>query len=182
MDHAGKALIDPYPLFETIGLARGDRVADLGCGRTGHFVFPASRVVGDTGIVYAVDVVKDILESIQSRARTEGYDNVHTAWADIERINGVPIPHGSLDVCFLVNVVFMLKDKRTAFTEVGRLLKPGGVAIIVDWAKNLGALGPTPEQKVTPEGMKKLMAGLPFTFIDESAPGEYHFALVFKRA
>ena len=44
VDHVGKALIDPYPIFEAIGLAPGERVADLGCGRTGHFVFPASRV------------------------------------------------------------------------------------------------------------------------------------------
>jgi ubiquinone/menaquinone biosynthesis C-methylase UbiE len=57
MAHSGTVLIDPYKIFEKISLSVGQRVADLGCGRTGHFVFPAVKTVGDTGIVYAVDVV-----------------------------------------------------------------------------------------------------------------------------
>lgn len=181
MDHAGKALINPYPIFAAVGLAPGLRVGDLGCGRTGHFVFSASRSVGDTGIVYAVDVVKDILESIKSRARSEGYDNVQTAWADLEKANGVPIPAGTLDVCFLVNVAFMLKDKAAAFKEIARLLKPGGSLVVVDWAKKLGPLGPNDENKVNPEALKILLSSLGFTADAEFPAGEYHFALVFKK-
>lgn len=181
MDHAGKALIDPYQIFETIKLAPGMRIADLGCGRTGHFVFPASRVIGETGIVYAIDIMKEILENISSRARTEGYDNVQTAWADIEKENGVPIPASTLDVCFLVNVAFMLKDKRAAFAEIARLLKSGGLFVIVDWAKKLGPLGPTPELMLNPENLKTLLSSLHFNLVTEMPAGEYHFAQVFRR-
>ena len=70
MSHSGTALIDPYKIFEKISLGHGMRVADLGCGRTGHFIFPTARVVGESGVVYAVDIMKDILESIKSRVRT----------------------------------------------------------------------------------------------------------------
>src|SRR3990167_10080103 len=108
MTHAGSALLDPHAVFEKISLASGMRVADLGCGRTGHFVFPASRVVGDTGIVYAVEIVKNILESIQSRVRSEGYHNVQTVWSNIELAGKTPVPAGSLQACFLVNVLFLV--------------------------------------------------------------------------
>ena len=150
MSHSGTALIDPYKIFEKISLAEGQRVADLGCGRTGHFVFPAVKIVGDKGVVYAVDIIKNVLDSIKSMARSEGYDSVQTVWSDIELPGKTPIPAGSLDACFYVNVLFQLKNKVGAIKEAVRLLKKGGYLVVVDWAKKLGMLGPA-EVNVNPE-------------------------------
>ena len=66
MSGAGKALLDPKIVLDKLRLQPGMRVADLGCGRTGHFIFLAAKQVGDKGVVYAVDLMKDILESIKS--------------------------------------------------------------------------------------------------------------------
>ena len=96
--HSGRALVDPYIVFDKVGLAKGMRVADLGCGRTGHFVFPAAKIVGGMGIVYAVDVVKNVLENISSMARDEGYDNVRAVWSDIEKFGKTPTDSGSSEV------------------------------------------------------------------------------------
>src|SRR3989338_2287181 len=106
MSHVGTALVDPYKIFEKISLKEGMRVADLGCGRTGHFVFPAAHVIGDNGIVYAVDVMKDVLENVKSRARFEGFDNVQAIWSDVELPGRAPIPNKSLDACFFINALF----------------------------------------------------------------------------
>ncbi|MSU75188.1 MAG: methyltransferase domain-containing protein [Candidatus Magasanikbacteria bacterium] len=179
--HSGTALIDPKSIFEIIALAPGMRVADLGCGRTGHFVFPASKVVGERGVVYAVEIVKNILESIKSRVRSEGYNNVQPVWADIERFEKVPIPSGSLDSCFMVNVLFMLTDKVTALKEATRLLKSGGTVVVVDWARRLGPLGPLPEQLVLPEAIGRLATNLGLKMVGRVAPGEYHFGLIFQK-
>ncbi len=157
------------------------RVADLGCGRTGHFIFSASRAVGETGVIYAIDVMKDILESIKSRVRSEGYDNIQTVWADIEATGKVPIPEKSLDVCFFVNVLFMLKNKKGAIGEATRLLKKNGFLVIVDWAKQLGTLGPTADMAVKPEEIKVLAEESGLTLIEQCAGGEYHFCLIFKK-
>ena len=181
MSHSGTALIDPYQVFEKISLAKGMRVADLGCGRTGHFVFPASKVVGETGVVYAVEIVKNILESIRSRARSEGYGNVQPVWANIEMFGKIPIPAGSLDSCFLVNVVFMLKDRVGALKEVARLLKQGGTAIVVEWAKKLGPLGPAPELMVAPEELTQAAQALGLRLAAQLTPGEYHYCLIFQK-
>ena len=181
MAHAGTALIDPYIIFEKISLASGMRVADLGCGRTGHFVFPASRVVGDTGIVYAVEIVKNILESIQSRVRSEGYHNVQTVWSNIELAGKTPVPAGSLQACFLVNVLFLVADKGGTLAEAARLTERGGSVVVVDWEKRLEPLGPPPEKMVAPEAIIALAEQASLELAERMSPGGYHYCLIFKK-
>ncbi|HSR89464.1 MAG TPA: methyltransferase domain-containing protein [Candidatus Udaeobacter sp.] len=181
MFHSGTALIDPYKIFARISLSEGKRVADLGCGRTGHFVFPAVKIVGEKGVVYAVDVVKNILDSIKSTARTGGHDNVQTVWSDIEVFGKTPIPDNSLDACFCINVLFQLKNKAGAIKEAARMLKPGGYLVVVDWAKKLGGLGPSPESMLKPEDLLKLAAQENLKFVDKILPGEYHYSLIFEK-
>lgn len=180
--HAGKALLDPYKIIEGIGVKEGARVADMGCGRTGHFIFSMSKVVGDTGMVYAVDIVKDILESIKSRIRSEGYDNVRAVWSDIEQAGRAPIPSHSLDVCLFVNVMFLIKNKKGALQEAKRLLKPSGRLVIIDWQKNLGPLGPTPELMVPPAQMIGTAAAEGWKLVENFPAGSYHYCLIFQQA
>ena len=179
--HSGNALIDPYKVFEKIALAPGMRVADLGCGRTGHFVFSASRVVGATGVVYAVEIVKNILESIKNRVRSEGYDNVQAVWSDIELVGKAPIAAESLDACFLVNVMFLVKDKLSALKEGTRLLHKGGYLVVTDWARKLGALGPPTELMVNQEALKATAREAGLEFSGDCSVGDYHYCLIFKK-
>lgn len=181
MTHAGKALIDPEAIFAKINLGKGMRVADLGCGRTGHFIFTASRIVGDSGLVYAVDIMKDIVQGIKNRARAEGFDNIQVIWSDVEVVGQTPIPPGSLDVCFLINLLFLTKDRKVVLTEAMRLLKSGGLLTVVDWKKKLGPLGPEPAQQVDPNDLTADAAELNLTPQDRFAAGEYHYCLIFKK-
>lgn len=181
MTHSGTALIDPYKIFAKIDLGPGMRVADLGCGRTGHFVFAASQVIGDKGIVYAVDVIKNVLESVKSMAKTEGCDNVRTVWSDIELIGKTPIPDNSLDACFFINVLSQVKDKVSALGEATRMLRRDGFLIVVDWVKKLGGLGPTPELMLPAEKLTGLGAGKNLKPIDKSMAGDYHYAVIFQK-
>jgi ubiquinone/menaquinone biosynthesis C-methylase UbiE len=179
--HSGTALIDHHIVFDKVKLKSGYRVADLGCGRTGHFVFPAAKVVGDTGQVYAVDIVKDILETISSRVRRQGFSNVLTVWSDIEMAGKTSIPKESLDVCFVTNVMFLVKDKKAAIKEAARLLAKDGLMVITEWAKKLGPLGPETEQLVAPDFFLELGPAVGLKFIEKFNPGDYHYSLIFKK-
>lgn len=181
MSHVGTALIDPYPIFEKIDLKEGQHVADLGCGRTGHFVFSAARRVGSKGIVYAVDVMKDVLENIKGRVRGEGYDNVLPIWSDIECLGKAPIPDKSIDVCFFVNVMFLVKDKISALTEAARMLKQNGTLVIVDWAKNLGTLGPQSDKMVSIQSLTDLASQTGLKIRDTFDAGLYHYCVIFTK-
>lgn len=181
MTHVGTALIDPQKIFTHIGLSKGMRVADFGCGRTGHFVFTAARVVENVGVVYAVDVMKDVLENIRSRVRTEGFENVQMVWSDIEIAGKTPIPAGTLDVCFFVNVLSQLKNQPAALTEAGRLLKAGGKIVIVDWRKKIGPLGPATELMLSPEKIKSLGEQCAFVWNGSAEAGDYHFYSILNK-
>jgi len=95
---------------------------------------------------YAMDILKDILESISGRAKSEGYHNIQTVWTDIEKFEATPIPAGTLDVGFFVNSLYMIKDRIGALKEASRLLRDGGFLVVVDWTKKLGPLGPAPDE------------------------------------
>lgn len=181
MTTAGNALIDPRKIFAKVGLTKGMRVADFGCGRTGHFVFSAARKVGDTGMVYAVDVVKDVLESIQSRIRSEGYDNVHTIWSDVESVGKAAIPAESLDGCFIINILFLAKKKENIFEEASRLLKKNGFIAVIDWKKSIRNLGPASEMMVASESLIPMTKKYKLTLVDNFEHGEYHYCMIFKK-
>lgn len=179
--NSGAALIDPKEIFNKISLGTGMRVADLGCSRTGHFVFSASKVVGNTGIVYAVDIIKDILASIQNQANMQGAANIETVWSDIEKYGKVPIPEKSLDVCFLVNVVYLLSDKKNAFKEAARLLKQKGFLVVIDWKRKIGPLGPNESAMVSPEEVIALAAEANLQLFDRIVINDYHYAVILKK-
>ena len=182
MQTAGRALIDPYKIFEKIGLSAGMRVADMGCGRTGHFVFPAARTVGNKGIVYAVDILKDVLQSLGSWIRSEGLENVQTIWSDIEKFKKTPIPEKSLDVCFFMNVVSHLKDKNSAIAEAARLIKDDGQVVVVDWSKGLGSLGPKEGVSGDAHLIVELAQNNGLRLLENYSCSDYHYCLLFKKS
>lgn len=180
-ESAGKALIDSHLILSRIGLVRGMRVADFGCGRTGHFIFPAAKIVEDVGLVYAVDILKEVLDNVRSRVRSGGFDNVHLVWSDIELVGKTAIPEASLDICFLVNVMHMLKRKDRALLEAGRLLKTGGRLVVIDWARKLGTLGPDGGNMTSLSSVLDMASANGFVAIDNFSAGDYHYCVVLKK-
>ena len=86
-----EATLHPDALLRRLGLARGDTVADIGCG-PGFFTLPAADIVGDEGVVLAADIQGEMLSAIRSRAAEHGLTNVHVVKTSDKEI---PIPDGS---------------------------------------------------------------------------------------
>lgn len=181
MTHSGAALIDPQKVISAIGIYEGMRVADFGCGRTGHFIFLASREVGEKGVVYAMDILKDVLQNIAGRARSEGYHNIQTVWTDMEKFGATPIPENTLDVGFFVNCLYMIKDKNSALREAGRLIRDGGKMAVIDWVRKLGPLGPGEENMVDKNFVVNELKTLGFKLQEDLSCGDHHFCLIFKK-
>lgn len=176
------SLINPGIIYKKINLSDGMKVAEFGCGRTGHFTFSASKEVGERGVVYAMDILKDVLENIKNRSQFEGHHNVITIWTDIEKIGAAGIPENSLDVGFFVNIFFQLNNKADAFSEAARLIKNGGSLVVVDWAKKVNdSLGPEKDKMVDPEALSKVAQEKGFILQENFPAGDYHFCLIFKK-
>jgi len=175
-------LINPALLFEKAQLQPAMHVADLGCGRTGHIVFPASLVIGERGVVYAVDIIKDILDSINKKAKTENLINIKTTWADLEKVGYTAIPESSLDVGFVINTLFQSKHPHDFLSECIRLLKAKARLLIVDWERNNLPIGPGMTGSfVDFNDIKSWILAKGLYLQEEFEAGKYHRGLVFYK-
>ena len=113
--------MDANLIFRKAEVSEKMKVADLGCGSSGHFVFPAARLVGKNGKVYAVDILKTVLESINKRTKQEGLDNIETVWSDLEIFGATKIESGSLDISLLINTLYQSNKRAEILRETARM-------------------------------------------------------------
>jgi SAM-dependent methyltransferase len=103
----------------------------LGCG-TGKDVFIASRLVGPDGFVTGIDMTDEQIEVAQrhvsSHAKKFGYSqpNVNFIKGYIEDLKTAGIEDNSIDVVMSNCVLNLSTNKETVFSEIFRVLKPGG--------------------------------------------------------
>ena len=178
----GNQLLNPKEILEQIvGLSHGQKVAGLGCGPKAYFSFQAARIVGDQGLVYAVDILKEVLASVESHAKLNGFDNVRTIWSNLEVYGATNIPENSLDLAMLVNVLFQSKSVANIIKEATRLTKKDGKILIIDWRGVGIPLGPKGDRRIDPNNIKELSDALNLTLEKEFQAGQYHFGLIFKK-
>ncbi len=103
-------------------IKEGDTVLDLGSG-AGNDVFVARRIVGDSGYVIGVDITEAMIEKANENKQKLGYDNVDFVLGEIEAL---PLKNNSIDVSVSNCVLNLVPDKKKAYQEVYRVLKPGG--------------------------------------------------------
>ena len=174
-------LLNPFIILEGLGVGDGKIVADLGCGGVGYFVFAASKLVGDHGIVYAVDILKPNLEGIKSRAKSEGIYNIRPVWANLEILNGSKIPSNSVDAALFINILFQTKKYREVLHEAFRIIKPGGLLAVIDWKFTPTPLGPPPNERVGKDKIKEFAVLSGFTQGEEFEAGKYHYGIKFYK-
>lgn len=168
-------------VFEKVGLEAGMHVGDLGCGNLGYFAVPAARLVGKGGVVYAVDILKSVLEAVGNRARQEGLTNIQTIWSNLEIIGATQIPEASLDLSMLHNMLFQSDKDDLVVKEAYRLTKVGGKILMIDWLKIETPFGPPIGDRPNPEDLKRYAQDTGLTLIEEFAAGPYHFGLLFSK-
>lgn len=179
--HSGNQLVDPYVVFEKAQLHPGMHVADFGCGRTGHMVFPAALVVGEQGLVYGVDILKDCLENVQKRAAMESLHQVQTIWSNVEYVGKTAIPAGSLDTIFIVNMLNQSDNRHGILEEARRLLKDKGRIVIVDWVTAALSFSPAEERLVDFKDLVSWARMHGFGLQEECGIGSYHNCVVLYR-
>ncbi len=177
----GNNLLNANDILQEVELHEGMRVADFGCGGSGHFVLPAAKIVESKGRVYAVDILRAVLESVQSRARLEGLSHIQTVWSDIERFGATPIPSQSLDQGYLINILFQSRNHSAILEEVFRLLKNGGTLLVIDWTSDRTPFGPPQESRIDKRSLEDVALSIGFVLKKRFDAGKYHFGLIFKK-
>jgi ubiquinone/menaquinone biosynthesis C-methylase UbiE len=114
------------PVFlRKIGITSGQTVLDFGC-RVGHYTIPASKIVGNNGIVYAIDTEEYALKELHQKAKTHKLTNIR-----IMKTSGqtkLPLEDGTVDIVLLYDVLhYFGKDgRKSLYQEASRILKQDG--------------------------------------------------------
>ena len=122
-------------------LREGQTVLDLGSGG-GFDVFQAGVKVKATGRVIGVDMTPEMLslarKNIEQYRERTGFDNVEFRLGEIEYL---PLPDNSVDVVISNCVINLSPNKPQVWSEIFRVLKPGGTISVSD----LALLRPLPD-------------------------------------
>ena len=116
------------PLAARLGYDQG--VLDVGSG-AGFDSFVAAAQVGPEGQVVGVDLTAEMLAKSRGTATELGLDHVTFREGLAEAL---PVEDGWADVVISNGVFNLCPDKRAVFSEVWRVLRPGGVLQFADIA------------------------------------------------
>ncbi len=164
--------------FDLISI--GMTVADLGSG-IGTWTIPLGRLVGPSGRVYAVEIQKDLLETIAAEAQKLDLTNISYIWGDIETRGGTKISDGTVDVVVVANVLFQSAAAYSVALEIKRILKLTGKVLVVEWKDSFSGIGPTPEMVVTPEALAKIFTEAGFLVVKDISVGDYHYGMILRK-
>jgi arsenite methyltransferase len=109
-------------------LEPGERVLDLGSG-AGTDSLIAAQMVGPKGHVTGVDMTRQMLDKARTAATEMGTTQVEFVEAEAERL---PFSDASFDVVISNGVIDLIPDKDAVFSELFRVLTPGGRMQIAD--------------------------------------------------
>jgi arsenite methyltransferase len=121
-------------------LLKGERVVDVGSG-AGFDCFVAAHNVGPSGRVVGVDMTEEMLSKARTTAALIGFNHVEFREGLAEDL---PVESGWADVVISNGVINLCADKRSVFTEIFRVLRPGGYLEFADIANGQ----PVPEAAV----------------------------------
>jgi SAM-dependent methyltransferase len=107
--------------FSRAGLARGQRVLDVGCG-SGNMACWIAEQVGSNGSVLGIDNSADQIEIARNEARSRGLTNIEFQTADAYSPR---LPENSFDFVYCRLVLMHLTQPADALRSMRSLVKPG---------------------------------------------------------
>jgi ubiquinone/menaquinone biosynthesis C-methylase UbiE len=114
-------------ILKEVGIKPGSRVLDYGCG-PGSYVMPVIKLIGDSGVLYALDIHPMAIQTVQALASKKGLSNVQVISSDCD----TGLKDESIDVVLLYDIVHELKNRDEVLAELHRVLKPEGILSVND--------------------------------------------------
>jgi len=126
-------------ILREFGIKSGQKILDFGCG-TGVYSVIASRIIGNTGKIYALDYDEDPLEELSKKINTQDIKNIEIIKTSKKIL--IPLKSNSLDVVLMYDVYHLIdkNDRIKLLDEIYRVLK-SNYGILSYFATHIGSYG-----------------------------------------
>ena len=132
---AGELAAESANLFDQIGLTRGSRVVEIGCGPQGCLEMLSTRV-GPTGSVVGIEVSDHAVQLAQAFLVERGIRNVEVRRGHAAATN---LPRNQFDLATARLVLVNIPEPEKIVSEMAALVKSGGVVALheADWSSHV---------------------------------------------
>lgn len=180
---AGKSsfeLINSDILSDVLQVKAGFVILDLACGKGIYSMF-LSKIVGDTGLVYAVDLWEEGLRLLGKEIEEKNITNILPMLNDAT--NKIEIDDYSVDICLMATVLHDFEEMNRSgnvIEQVKTILKPGGHLAVIEFKKTDGPPGPPKKIRLSEDETEKMITGYGFKRVSTVEIGDYNYLMVFQ--
>jgi ubiquinone/menaquinone biosynthesis C-methylase UbiE len=167
-------MIGPDQIFYELQLKPGDTFLDLGCG-LGDYSMATAGIIGDEGIVFALEKQERLVTDLKSKAHSRGLHNINPMVSDMTR--PLPLEDASMDVCLISTVLHIPEVSRNmnkVFVEVRRVLKPKAHLVVVECHKEEMSFGPPLSMRLSPDEIELVAVQCGFKRVNYADLGFYY--------
>ncbi|OGR76343.1 MAG: hypothetical protein A2X32_00515 [Elusimicrobia bacterium GWC2_64_44] len=154
-----RADMPPEETLVKAGIKPGDVILDLGCGM-GYFTFPAARMIGPKGQVYALDLSGVMLAEVRSKAASSGIFSIQTFQVAHAKLS---IPEAPYTLALISDTLHEVDDKAAFLAAVSAALKPGVRLSVIEWIKKETPKGPPLKERLSEDELQVLLKKAGFT-------------------
>ena len=180
---AGKSsfeLINPDKLMDMLPLKSGSTVLDLACGKGTYSIF-LSKIVGENGLVYAVDLWKEGLLFLEDQIEKQNITNILPLLGDATE--QIDIDDYSVDVCLMATVLHDFEEMNktgAVLKQIKTILKPDGHLAVIEFKKIEGPPGPPVKIRLSEKETEKMVTGYGFKKVKTVDIGDCNYLMTFQ--
>ncbi|MFC2159400.1 class I SAM-dependent methyltransferase [Actinomycetota bacterium] len=168
-----KKILPAKKILLDIGLKGGDIFADIGCG-IGYFSLPASKIVGNQGKVYAMDISQDMLDEMKTNIYDKDITNIELIKTSEDNL---VILDNIINVAFASTVLHEVDGLSSILNEIKRIMVNKGNFIIIEWNEVKKDLGPPIKHRIFPDELFKKLKKIGFHSINVKNMNEYFYII-----
>lgn len=152
-------------VIKCLQLKPGDVIADIGSG-TGAYTIPFAKAVAPSGKAYGVDIHKDLLKYIRSKAKKENVKNLYTILAELD---DPKLPANQVDVVFFHDVFHNVNDRPGYLKTLSEYLKATSRIVIIEqeFDDPIAQKWDIPEDRIKKEQVNEWMSQIGFRLTAE---------------